>query len=453
MLRMSKGSYLRFHGRLAVTAACMAAVVVAALGTAAGTSQAARQTGTARLTWAKLAKMTPVQVAVLQKPLLAVASPLQEVGSRAMRGVYGTTFIDTPGHAVDLYVTDPSQAAALIAAARRRAPGLDTGLIRVKRTAYSAASLTAAGRRLIAASIAKRLPFALHGTGQLDRGASLRLMVDNAAQARKLSHVPLASLGGRSVAKLAGVRLTFEQARGAPLTRENDALPFIGGNYITDGGDSCTAGISIESSNNRDFLITANHCFTSGSTVSTENGNTVGIPWRYNANWDAEAIDTGKFNGAGANADEGESNTSNGGIKWYPLAGNAQPLVGGQQICQDGISSYMYRNAVPCNIGVEGTITPQICGQNGPCEYVTEVAAATLDGNPVVIQGDSGAVVFDGFSSPTTRLAAGMVSYGWGGGNPVSPTNPLIEYYHLGFVWWQNLYNAFGFTGRLNPHT
>lgn len=56
-------------------------------------------------------------------------------------------------------------------------------------------------------------------------------MVASAAQARKLSEVPLASLGGRSVAQLAGVKLTFQQTRPVPMTRENDIAPFIGGDY------------------------------------------------------------------------------------------------------------------------------------------------------------------------------------------------------------------------------
>jgi hypothetical protein len=300
------------------TGACLAAVTIAGLGVTAGVAQAASPPGTARLTWARVLAMNPVQVTAMEKPLLEAAAPLRAVGTTAMRSIYWGVAIDTPAHAVDLYVTDPARAAGLIAAARRQDPRLDTSMIVVKRTGYSLAALTAASKRMEVASSAGRLPFRLYGLGQLDRGASLRLMVRSVAQARRLSEIPLASLGGRSVAQLAGVRLTFQQGGAVPMSRENDTAPFIGGDYLmVPGEDYCTAGFSIENSSGRDFILTANHCFTAGKTVYTANGTTsVGIPYRYNVNFDAELIDTGKYNGAGANNDEGEQDEPNG-IKYY----------------------------------------------------------------------------------------------------------------------------------------
>jgi hypothetical protein len=298
----------------------------------------------------------------------------------------------------------------------------------------------------MAASDAKRLPFQLYGVGQLDRGASLRLIVPRTAQARRLSEVPLASLGGRSVADLAGVRLTFQQTRPVPMTRQNDVAPFIGRDFLTDGIGVCSAGISIENSSNRDFLITANHCFKSGTTLHTENLRTaVGIPYRYNVNYDAELIDTGRYNGAGANSDEGESNTPTGGINWYPLPQGAPYVITGQQICQDGIASYVIRNAVPCNQVMEGTAYVYIQGANGPGAWVSEIYTQSTNGAPVAIDGDSGAVAFT-VASATTRDAAGMVSAGF-------DCNSAGECTQMGFVFWVDLLDAFGFTGHLNPHT
>jgi hypothetical protein len=442
---------MRFHRKFALTVACSATVIIAALGATAGASQAARQAGSPRLTWAKILAMTPAQVAALQNPLIAAGTPLVAMGN-TMRSIYFGIALDTPGHAVDLYVTDPDKAAGLIAAAKRRAPGLDVGLIRVKRSAYSAAALTAATNRLIAASDAKRLPFPVYSMGQVDLGASLRLRVPDAARAKRLSQIALASLGGRSVAQLAGVRLTFLQSKpGAPMSRENDTAPFIGGDWLTNYAATCTAGISIENSSNRDFLITANHCFPSGSTVFTQNGTTaVGIPYRYNENFDAELIDTGKYNGAGAQADEGESDTSGGGIKWYPLTGNAPPFMEQRLFCQDGISSWNYRRVVQCNFST-GTTADYICGQNGPCVWVPEMVLQSQNQTPAVIDGDSGGVVFT-VASATTRDAAGMVSYG-NGCTYLSATNHTLQCTEMDFVWYTNLYNDFGFTGRLNPHS
>lgn len=457
---------MRVHRKFAIVIACLAAAIVTALGAAASASPTARQSAAPRLTWAKIFAMSSTQIAALQNPLLAAVAPVQAVGSTSMRSIYWGTALDTPGHAVDLYVTDPIRAAALIAAAKRLNPGLDTGLIRVMRTAYSFAALKTAGDRVLMASIAKRLPFPVYVVGQLDHGASLRLKVPDVARARAMSYVPLASLGGRSVAQLAGVRLTFEQVKQAvPATRENDTPPFIGGDYLHGtGSDSttfCTAGISIENSSGRDFLITANHCFHSGNAVTTMNGaTTIGTPYRYNNSLDAELIDTGKYNGAGANADEGEYDTSNGGIKWYPLTASDPAWATGQIFCQDGIKTYLVRHVVTCNLYTEGYTSWTVCTQkNGPaCSTITSgLQTQSDDGNPAVIQGDSGGVVFT-VASSTTRSVGGMVDYETSNSTTgcfyVSATDHNLECPDMYFVWWgDGLYNAFGFTGRLNPHT
>ena len=193
-------------------------------------------------------------------------------------------------------------------------------------------------------------------------------------------------------------------------------------------------------------IPTTNHCFTSGRTLYTKNGTTsVGIPYRYNANYDAELIDTGKYNGAGANSDEGEQDEPNG-IKYYPLPAFNQVLDIGEQVCQDGISSYLIRNAVPCNQTFQGTTSTDVQGRNGPPEWVTELYTVSSNGAPVVIDGDSGAVAFV-VASATTRDIVGMVSQGYS-------CNTNKECTGMGTVGWGNgLLDAFGFTGHLNPHT
>ena len=66
------------------------------------------------LTWAQIYAMTPANLAAVQNPLVAVADPISRVGSSTMRDIYTTTALDTPSHAVDLYVTNPSLAGALL---------------------------------------------------------------------------------------------------------------------------------------------------------------------------------------------------------------------------------------------------------------------------------------------------------------------------------------------------
>jgi hypothetical protein len=118
--------------------------------------------------------------------------------------------------------------------------------------------------------------------------------------------------------------------------------------------------------------------------------------------------------------------------------------------CQDGISSWNYRRAVQCNYST-GTTADHICGQNGPCVWVPEMVVQSQNQTPAVIDGDSGGVVFT-VASATTRDAAGMVSYG-NGCTYLSATNHTRQCTEMDFVWYTNLYNDFGFTGRLNPHT
>ena len=102
---------------------------------------------TAKLTWAQIYALTPARVAPIQNPLVAVANPISRVGYSTMRDVYTTTALDTPSHAVDVYVTNPSLAGSLLQAARRLDPRLDLSKVRVKKAAYSSAALTAAGHR------------------------------------------------------------------------------------------------------------------------------------------------------------------------------------------------------------------------------------------------------------------------------------------------------------------
>ena len=459
--------------KFAIVIAGLAAAMVTALGTGASASPTAPQAAATRLTWAKIFAMSSTQVAALQNPLIAAVAPVHAVGSTMMRSIYWGTALDTPDHIVDLYVTDPGKAAAMIAVAKRQDHGLNTSLFHVMRTAYSFGTLEAAGNRVMAASIAKRLPFPVYLVGQLDRGASLRLQVPDVARARAMSYVPLASLGGRSVAQLAGVQLTFQQGMQViAANREDDTAPFIGGDFLkgtgSDSNTHCSGGISIENSAGRDFLITANHCYHSGNVVTNNNGTAqVGIPYRYNNYDDAELIDTGKYNGNGAQADEGESNTSGGGINYYKLTNSDPGWSINQQFCQDGAESYKLNHNVPCDLFVQGATDWYVHQLNGNANTAVDGLLAQQPNpngpDPITgVEGDSGTVVFS-YIAPNVRWAAGMLdAIQPDGTTPCTNNNPdgAAECPVTLFVWWGgrigqavNLYNAFGFTGVLNPHS
>src|SRR5579875_2112166 len=99
--------------------ACSAALVMSM--TAGGTSQAASSPSPGP-TWAQIDTMAPDQVAALQNPLIAIANHISSVGSTKMVSLYTSVALDTPDHAVDVYVTDTAKAGQLLQAAKNSDP-------------------------------------------------------------------------------------------------------------------------------------------------------------------------------------------------------------------------------------------------------------------------------------------------------------------------------------------
>jgi hypothetical protein len=426
----------------------IASAAILAVGTAAsGTAQAASRPQ-ARLTWARMTTMTPGQVAALQNPLLAVAGPLASVGAAKMASVFSSVSLDTPGHTVRVYLTDTHQAGRLLEAAAKADPGLDLSRVRVLKARYSAAALTRAAGRLIRASIAGRTPFPIYAANQVDNGRDLQLQVAAPASDAARAGLRAARLGGESVRKFAGVDLTFAAGRAmVPASRENDSPPFIGGDWLygwnsyDKSRQNCTAGIPVENSAGQDGLITAGHCFTPNNGVYTENfghyvGNTSGV----SDDNDAEIVWTGKYLGGGSNADEGESDTSGNGIKYFPLVQTVD-WYGGEYVCQDGIYSYENGRGVPCNMKILGVSTYTLCHADSSCTPVNGVKTASNNGNPVAMHGDSGAVVFT-IHSASSRNALGMVD--------AVEDGCTTDCVNMSFVPQGQIMSAFGV--HLNPY-
>jgi hypothetical protein len=369
------------------------------------------------LSWARLSRMTPQQVAVLQNPLIAMADPIQRAGAR-MPGLYTSVALDTPDHALDLYVTDVARAGALLAAARRLDPGIDLSAVHVLAARYSMAQLSAAASRVMGAGIARRLPFRVSSVTIRPTGQGLQIQVPSqVAQAQARSAEPLTALAGRSVRQLAGVGVSFSHGVAPePASRENDSAPFIGGDYASGWNSTsksrpvCTAGIPVENSAGEDGLIEAGHCFTPNNGVYTENfGHYIGNTSSILHQEDGEVIWTGKYLGGGSNADEGESDTAGGGINYLPLVDTNNPYIN-ELVCQDGIASYDNNGRVPCNIKVIANTYWESCEADGFCGQVPGWQGNSDNGNWVVQHGDSGAVVFTIHTS-STRNAIGMEGY------------------------------------------
>jgi len=433
--------------KLMVAAACAVALVSAML--AAAPSQAS--SSPPPLTWAQLNAMAPAQVAALQNPLIAAADPISKVGTTEMTSLYSSIALDTPNRAVDVYVTDTARAGQLLQAAKEKDPGLDLGRVRVMKSAYSLAALTSAADSLVSASAAGRTPFRIYAAVQVGNGQGLELRVPDPVAARDLASKPAAALGGKSVQQLGGVSLTF--TRGVPtvpFSRQDDSAPFIGGDlsYGWNSADgyrpTCTTGIAVEDSSGsgHDGLVEAGHCFTPNNGVYTQNfGHFIGAPGSIVGSADAEIIWTGDYNGAGSNADEGESNKPGGGINYFPLVTLANPY-NGEFVCQDGIESYNLGRGVPCNLKVGNSITYSRLMADGRTATVHGIIASSNNGNPVGAIGDSGAVVFIIWTS-STRAAVGMISSGPAGCDPNCTEIYLVQQAAI----------MGAFSVRLNPHT
>jgi hypothetical protein len=74
--------------------------------------------------------MTPAQTAALQNPLMAAADPTSSVGSARMANLFTGVTLDTPDHAVDVYVTDPGKEGQLLRAAAKNDPRLSLSHVR-----------------------------------------------------------------------------------------------------------------------------------------------------------------------------------------------------------------------------------------------------------------------------------------------------------------------------------
>jgi hypothetical protein len=423
----------------------------------AGVAQAAQQHAPRSLTWADIESMGPRQVAALQNPLIAAATPLWITGSTGKwSSLYSTVALDTPQHAVDLYVTNTAKAGGFLAAVKAAYPRINTDLVRVLPTRYSAAQLNSASARLMRASAEGRLPFRIYAVAHPGFSPYLQVEVGDPMADERVATAPIADLGRMSLSEFAGVRLTF--ARGTPVEpmgREDDSRPFIGGDglYYSGNGNSCTAGIAVEYPvTHEDLIVTAAHCYPVNYEDITNWAQThvVGEVSTDDENTDSELIDTLHCCGAGSNADEGEKDKANGGIVYYALP-DIVGFADNEIIYQDGFYSFLETGGVRKDY-TTGSVSYSISGANGTYD-VNGYMARSYAGGPckdsnsvgcAVTKGDSGGVVFT-YRTGSTRNALGMVDAGTGS----SDSNGDFTIMYFTTAYWIFKANAV----VLNPHT
>ncbi|MFD8141522.1 hypothetical protein [Streptomyces sp. NPDC059708] len=222
-----------------------------------------------------VAAMTPQRQAEVLEPLRVVADAAARVGRGTYADVYTQVEMAPDYRSVNAYLTDPTRGAAFLDAVREANPRADTKLLNVRKSAKTLRQLR---KEINTLRSRKDLPFEIRMAGSTVDGGAIELNVDDAKAARRY-------LAGPAVAKqLAAARTTPIRVRqsspAVPLSRWNDSAPFYAGAALGPANGSfahCTSGIPAHSTvDNRQWLVTAGHCYGLGETVFTAGGNRVG---------------------------------------------------------------------------------------------------------------------------------------------------------------------------------
>lgn len=392
---------------------------------------------------AQILRMTPTQQGALLDPLRELADALDDTGRTSARGIYTNVIIDAPDFQVDLVVTDRAGAQALIASARRTAPGIRTDRIKVVAARFTRTQLDAAGDQLAAQYSARQLSYHLDSVAPDPHGASLVVSVDNPVRARATARQVAARLASQTGTT---VPLTFTQGHErhdlvaarppqSPVrpqwsshwgaVRWHDSSPQIAGDVIVTSVGYCTAGIPAVTGSGSPVLLTAGHCLpstyvdtvktgggTPGQYVSPANagGNDVGIG---GGNSDNDWWDSAEIVGGNNNADESDTTT-------YKRITSDAYSHDGDLVCQDGAYSFFATDyGVPCNIQVTNQdIRYWHHNASGATVESRGVEGSHLIGGPKDLHyggwaagnGDSGGLVFS--LTGSTVQARGQISAG-----------------------------------------
>ncbi|MFD8634380.1 hypothetical protein [Streptomyces sp. NPDC059533] len=282
-----------------------------------------------------VAAMTPQQQGRVLEPLRVVADAAAQVGRSAYADVYTQVEMAADYRSVNVYLTDTTRAAAFLDAVRKAGPKADTKLLNVRKSAKTLRQLR---KEITDFRTRKDLPFKIRMAGSTVDGGAIELTVDDAKAAQKY-------LAGPAVAQeLAAARTTPIRVRQSspmvPLSRWNDSAPYYAGAALGPANGSfahCTSGIPAHSAtDNRQWLVTAGHCYGLGETVFTAGGNRVGTVGAKLDDLDSAFIETAtsRYTWDGVDA-QGYTRRLNG----------VRNAVVGDFTCQLG-----YTTKVACNI-------------------------------------------------------------------------------------------------------
>ncbi|MFF3084322.1 hypothetical protein ACFVRB_04615 [Streptomyces nojiriensis] len=385
------------------------------------------------------------------EPLVAIAEALSEQG----KGEYADTFtkarIDGDRNRVVLLATDTNRAAKLIGAAKKAHGNINPANVITEKADFSKRVLDDKVREIMAASLMDPTtePDIYSASPKSDgSGIEVGAKPDAVAKVKE-------TFAAKATVRTAGAEIPVTTVSGmtpkAASWRWNDTRPQIGGDVLVGnarggGTTHCTGGIAIETGGGRDYLVTAAHCFPAGTNVYGSGGSYGDLSQIYNSGgnyigtvagvlpeWDAEAIDSGLYNGAGFNSDTADQPFGT----WYRVTNAQYSYEGGPRVCQDGARSYYTGHGVPCGTEVKDQdITYNLQWSDGSWHSIRGVLG--YNSSWATMQGDSGGLVF-GINSDGTRNARGIVS-------GVSADNK--------WIWWTEATDIMNnFNAKLNPHT
>ncbi|WP_406300105.1 hypothetical protein OG948_33680 [Embleya sp. NBC_00888] len=291
-----------------------------------------------------------------------------------------------------MYLTDTSQADAFVAQVRKTYPKADTKLIVVKQGRNSEASMVREASRLLDD---KTLPFQVYSASFAGDGGSITLAVNDPGNASNY----LASAKGRDRTVSPTLDVRVEKGEAAkPLSRENDSAPFYAGSALGVGSSperaSCTSGIpTISTWDNRQWLVTAGHCYNVGAQVYTHGGTYVGQVKAKDPNVDAAFI---------------EAETSDYTWDGYDTSGYIRGLNGARStVAGDWVCNLGYNTRVMCNIRVAGSNIWPVNGTN-----IVGSVGGQWDDDIAATAGDSGGPIIT-INDTDTRRINGTVSTGF----------------------------------------
>ena len=184
-------------------------------------------------------------------------------------------------------------------------------------------------------------------------------------------------------------------------TRQSDSTPHWAGASITNGGGTCSSGMSVQNSAGTRFMVTAGHCFLAGQAVRSP-----GSPyyaWGTVVNrapfptWDMELLGGSSY---GSYAYTGPV-VSNGTRRFL---GSGDPVVGFNNYCHSGQTS-----GEGCGHTVTG-LYGQFCDAAG-----CTPGLITYTGGPMILPGDSGSPFYAYASDPSLGIHARGINIAYSG--------------------------------------